>query len=488
MKHCSTAQQRIEWITHLLARPSCHGVVSRLSRDHQVSRQTLYRWKRKAEQALQDVFTRRQKPENPGSELERQVLTLLIEAHASYRQIQTCLQRLMGTSLSLGSICTVVQQAGERARAWLAQQRSSSARALALDEQFSSQRGEAYFNVVDVQSGQVWASLPPAAVEGESWMIILWDLQAQGVSYETTVSDGGHAIHEALKELKQLSTHQRDVWHVFQQAAKVQGRVETLVQHEEERLRTITHYEHRKAGGQRFSGQPPKTSRKEQSKTVEQLMHLWEAVAYLLGELHRLLEVVIVDSTSATGLMTPSRRQAELETLVTLLVEVQQQAPASLQHDLLGVARLVELALPSLLHFTHRLEDRQQQAAQELGGAAVQLMAWAWQRRKLLGPDVQTLLQGVAPAWRPTAQVLFEGWTQAVRASSVVENWHSIVRPHLAVHRTLSAGMLALLAVWHNHHIAPRGLHADLSPLQRSQAAHVEADWLTALGYLPTAA
>ena len=162
MIHCSTVEERVHMISQVLAQPP-HGLVSQLSRTHQVSRQTLYRWKRKAEQALQDVFTRRQKPENPGSELERQVLTLLIEAHASYRQIQTCLQRLMGTSLSLGSIGTVVQQAGERARAWLAHQRSSSARALALDEQFSSQRGEAYFNVVDVQSGQVWASLPPAA-------------------------------------------------------------------------------------------------------------------------------------------------------------------------------------------------------------------------------------------------------------------------------------------------------------------------------------
>ena len=84
--------------------------------------------------------------------------------------------------------------------------------------------------------------------------------------------------------------------------------------------------------------------------------------------------------------------------------------------------------------------------------------------------------------------MLLESWTQAVRASSVVENWHSIVRPHLAVHRTLSAGMLALLAVWHNHRIAPRGPHADLSPLQRSQTDQVETDWLSALGYLPAAA
>lgn len=80
---------------------------------------------------------------------------------------------------------------------WLGQQRSTSVRALALDEQFSSKRGEAYLNVVDVHCVQVCTSLPPAAVEGESWMIVLWDLQ--GVSYDTMVSDGGHAIREAIE-------------------------------------------------------------------------------------------------------------------------------------------------------------------------------------------------------------------------------------------------------------------------------------------------
>lgn len=488
MQHCSTAQQRVGWIRQLLASPACHGLVSQLSRDHHVSRQTLYRWKQKAEQALQDVFMPRPKPEHPESALQREVLTLLIETHASYRQIQTCLQKLMGTSLSLGTICQLVHNAGERARAWLAKQESTSVRALALDEQFSSKRGEAYLNVVDVHSGQVWASLPPAAVEGESWMIVLWDLQAQGVRFDTLVSDGGHAIHEALKEVKHLDRHQRDVWHIFQQAAKVQGRLETLVQHEEERLRTITAYEHRKAEGQCLSGRPPKTSREQQCKTVECLMHLWEAVAYLFRELHHLLEVVILDETSVSGLMSVVTRQQELETVVSLLGELQEQVPASLQHDLSAMSRVVELALPSLLHFAHLLEDRQQQAVQALGGEAVHLIAWAWQRRKILGPEVHTLLQGLTPAWRSTAQMLLESWTQAVRASSVVENWHSIVRPHLAVHRTLSAGMLALLAVWHNHRIAPRGPHADLSPLQRSQTDQVETDWLSALGYLPAAA
>ncbi len=75
-----------------------------------------------------------------------------------------------------------------------------------------------------------------------------------------------------------------------------------------------------------------------------------------------------------------------------------------------------------------------------------------------------------------------------MRASSAVENWHSVLRPYLAVHRTLSIGMLAVLAIWHNHRIAERGLHRGQSPLMRSGMTQENHDWLVALGYLPQGA
>ena len=87
--------------------------------------------------------------------------------------------------------------------------------------------------------------------------------------------------------------------------------------------------------------------------------------------------------------------------------------------------------------------------------------------------------------WRDAARVLLATWDEAVRGRSAVEGWHSVLRPHLAVHRTLSPGMLALLAVWHNHRVAPRGLHKGQSPLQRSGMEEVPSDWLVALGYPP---
>ena len=145
----------------------------------------------------------------------------------------------------------------------------------------------------------------------------------------------------------------------------------------------------------------------------------------------------------------------------------------------------MRLALPALLYFAQEIEGSQQEAIAQLGEQAVGLIGWAWQRRAILGKQPKHLLEAMDPAWGEQAARLLAIWSRAVRASSAVENWHSIVRPHLAVHRSLSAGLLALLAVWHNHRVAPRGVHKGLSPMLRSGQIKEGKDWLVALGYPP---
>jgi len=64
MHHCSTVEQKVEWISQLLVPEPAHGLVSQLSWTHEVSRQTLYRWKEKGGQALQAALEIRQPPRN----------------------------------------------------------------------------------------------------------------------------------------------------------------------------------------------------------------------------------------------------------------------------------------------------------------------------------------------------------------------------------------------------------------------------------------
>ena len=92
--HSSTAQQRAQWVSILVAQEGSYGVVSQLSQLAEVSRQTLYSWKAKGQSALQAAF----EPQEPQARtpLERAILMLLVEGHASYRGIQACLAVLLG--------------------------------------------------------------------------------------------------------------------------------------------------------------------------------------------------------------------------------------------------------------------------------------------------------------------------------------------------------------------------------------------------------
>jgi hypothetical protein len=115
----------------------------------------------------------------------------------------------------LGKIAMILKEAGQRAQRWINQHQTPTPCTLALDEQDSSQRGKASLNGMDVQSGHLWATLPPVEVDGESWTLVLWYVQEQGISHVGTVSDGGRAIQKAVSQVQGAETHQRDVWHLF---------------------------------------------------------------------------------------------------------------------------------------------------------------------------------------------------------------------------------------------------------------------------------
>jgi transposase-like protein len=119
----------------LLAHAGAYGVVSALSRATGVSRPTLYAWRDRAQQALlQALVPPPPSPPVVPPTLERQVLTLFVNAHASSRGIQHCIATLTQRGISLATITTILQDAEERALRWMATHVPPTVRALALDE------------------------------------------------------------------------------------------------------------------------------------------------------------------------------------------------------------------------------------------------------------------------------------------------------------------------------------------------------------------
>lgn len=166
LAHSSTAAERMQWATEMLAHQGEYGFVTRLSHQAHVSRRTLYVWRDQAAAALRTAFALPALPEvlftNP-----RYLLTLWIN-HATYRGIQGALRECTQHGVSLATITAVLHEAGQRAIEWIHHNVPPTPCALALDEIYQNNRRGAYLNVVDVHSGAVWASEGPLPIDSES--------------------------------------------------------------------------------------------------------------------------------------------------------------------------------------------------------------------------------------------------------------------------------------------------------------------------------
>jgi hypothetical protein len=482
---CSTSDQHIRLASAMIANQGMYGYVTQLSREHHLSRQWLSSLRAKGQEAMKEKFGIHAQPTQQELHRDRMILTLLTECHASRDGIQKTLEVMLGEHVSTGKISEIIHEAGQRAQNYLKHQIPKGKRAIAIDEQYSSQRGKAYLNIVDVWSSLVLASIPPVAVDTESWMLLLWQMQEQGLQWKLTVSDGGKAIQDAVHKVTSDHVHQRDVWHVLHECQKVQGRINREVVKLQEQTPKVEQQAKRIEAGQKPRGKNPKTDVAAHAKDVQQMEYVASSLSYLTTNLQRLLGIVVL---TQQGILDSTARQEELDALLCLLDELCEVTPKSMKKEVKGLSRHVQLALPGLLGFCLDLDGVQQSAIEQLGEAAVRLIGWAWQRRAILGPNREQLVADFAPAWQPVAACLLGAWDEAVRSSSAVENWHSILRPHLAVHRHLTADLLAILAVWHNHRVAPRGLHQGQSPMMRSGLASEPTDWLVALGYPPASA
>jgi len=216
-----------------------------------------------------------------------------------------------------------------------------------------------------------------------------------------------------------------------------------------------------------------------------QAQRVADAVRILTQELRRLWAVVVLDRR---GLLTHAQRQADLDAVMTLLAAVADTAPTAQQDHIRGLGKTIAAALPHLLTFADPVDQVQTDLSTVLPPDQQALLGWAWLHRTPLGWTSADILAAVPAAWRTAGRILLHTWDDAVRVSSAVERWHSILRPHVAVHRTLTTGMLAVLAVWHNHRVYTRGINKGKSPLHLSGMTDAPTDWLVALGYPPAAA
>lgn len=292
-------------------------------------------------------------------------------------------------------------------------------------------------------------------------------------------------MHSACRTATPHVLVQLDQWHLWHSCAQSQARLDRVVERLEQQTAVVGRQAARIAAGRRPLGTKAKTDVGAHARDLAAAKQVADGIRYLTQELRRLLAVVVV---AQERLLTPVERQRELEALLRLLEEVAATSPATQQAEVVRLARRIQGQMPRLLGFDAHVSQVQHDLSGVLGPEQQGLVAWAWLRREALEWTSDELVAALPAEWRGAARVLVATWEDAVRVSSAVERWHSILRPHLAVRRTLSTGKLALLAVWHNHRVFTRGVHKGQSPLHLSGMTDAPTDWLVALGYPPEAA
>jgi hypothetical protein len=462
-----------------LAHEGEYGLVTRLSREIGVSRQTLTIWREWGRRMLTRGAA--STPEVTTASRERSLLTLLVSGHTSYRGIQICLAELLGWRISLGSIAREVRLAGERADAVLAELAPPGPVVLAVDECFGGLPRQGYLSAVDARSGAVWGVRGPVVPDGAVWQGVLEEVAAHGVRWTGAVHDGGKSAAAGIAAVTPAATRQRDIWHVLHRCAQTQARLERVIRKAEANWESAERYVAAVAMGKRPRYRPPAVPADAQAAAVDALVQTAADLGYLTSTLHDLLAVVVVEHGRLIDVA--ARRQA-VETVLVLLAELAAHAPAAAQPELVALQGALVEAADGLLVFAAMLDPIHRDLTAILGESGIALVGWAWNRRAILG-DGDVLIAQLPPRWRAAARVLIAAWTTTVRASSAVEGWHSLLRPHLAVHRGCSRALQALLAVWHNHRAVARGVHRGRSPLHRSGLVTAPTDWLTALGYPP---
>lgn len=162
------------------------------------------------------------------------------------------------------------------------------------------------------------------------------------------------AIQEALHSLEAESKHQRDVWHLLYLGSQIQGRVDRYQATLQAQLPTVRRQAERIAQDKKARGAHPRTDVQAHLAQLQLAEYTASGLRYLLNELGRLLEVVVLEEASQHGILDSQHRQSEVETVVQLLVQLEQEAPPALAHEIHTLHKHLRLALPSVLLFGRR--------------------------------------------------------------------------------------------------------------------------------------
>jgi hypothetical protein len=456
--------------------------VAQLARQHQVSRQFLYRQADTAQQALRRAFD----PPPPDQEvlfhlpvtkswLHQLVLALVLSCHSPYRGVMALLADLFDTEISLGTIHNVVQAAVAPARQINASYDLAGARVGAHDEIF--QAGWPVLVGVDTASTFCYLLSRQEHRDADTWGVCLLELADRGFAPDAIVADFGKGLRAGQALALPDVPGRGDLFHLVRDR-------EQAVTYLEDRayaaLEVCARRERQQAPGRR-RGRPAKVV----DRPLEQVRAECDAAVALADEVRLLGQWLRQDVLAVAGPCSADRQE-----LYDFIVSELEARVPSCAHRLGPITRLLKDRRDELLAFARSLDEELDRMARAWG------VAPQWLRR-LLQARCRDPRDGRRWAEESAIRQALRGWYDAacraidaliaatVRASSVVEDLNSRLRTYFSSRRHLGADYLELLQFDLNHRVLPRSERPERTGKTPAElltgAAHPH--WLERLGF-----
>src|SRR5262245_2450603 len=347
--------QRQDLALHVLAGST---PVARLARDHQVSRQFLYRQADTARIALDRAFD----PPPPDDEvlfhlpvtkdwLQQLILSLVLSCHSPYRGVIAALRDLFDTDIALGTVHNVVPAAVARARPINASYDLAGVRIGAHDEIF--QAGQPVLVGVDTASTFCYLLSPEEHRDADTWGVRLLELAECGFAPEAVVADFGSGLRAGRGLALPHVPCRGDIFHLVRD---LEAAVTYLEHRAYAALEVCARLERQQAPGRR-RGRPPRVvDRPWGSARAE-----GDAAVALADEVRTLAEWLRHDVLALAGPCHADRR-----VLYDFIADELAARVAACRHRLGPIHRTLTDRRDELLAFARGLDE-------ELGRMA---MAW----------------------------------------------------------------------------------------------------------------
>jgi hypothetical protein len=410
--------------------------------------------------------------------IEQLVLMMVLVGHSSYRAVQEILTSALHCPLSLGSIHNLVQQAARRAAQINRSQDRRLLPAIAVgahDEIFQGQRPALVG--VDLQSSYCYLLAGVSHRDADSWSIHLLLLQEAGLSLSYSVADGGHALRLAQQQCLPGVPCHGDVFHALQALSRVCASLDRRA------LGSMQAVEELEA---RFQRCWKKTEAAALGRALAAARRNQRQLVEAADDLRILSQWMRQDVLGLKGPDPAVRRE-----LFDWIVQEIAQRAAMGGRLLKAAAKALAAGRDRLLAFARELE-RQLKRAAEAVGLPLYLIKRVYELEK--GDE------GDATYWQERAELAhqlggrLEEARRAVvaalaathRASSLVENLNSRIRPYFFLRRQVGReDFLELLRFYFNHHVLVRsrsGRRRGQSPAA-ALAGEGHPHWLEMLSY-----